>query len=148
MSGSSLDRTARQVRLCISYSLRKDSHPAVNCASAMTDTPTTATLGISAYAANALGDVIYVELPQTGMEVGHGDAIGAVESVKSASDIMTPVSGKVVDANAKLEETPGLLNKSPEDEAWIAKIEVGDMEELNGLMDGEEYKNFTEEVDS
>lgn len=82
------------------------------------------------------------------MEVGHGDAIGAVESVKSASEIMTPVSGKVVDANSKLEETPGLLNKSPEEDAWIAKIEVGDLEELDGLMDAEAYKSFTDEVSS
>lgn len=80
------------------------------------------------------------------MDVGHGDAIGAVESVKSASDIMTPVSGKIVDANSRLEETPGLLNKSPEDEAWIARIEVADKGEMEGLMGAEEYKKFTDEV--
>jgi len=106
----------------------------------------TATLGISAYAAEQLGEVIFVELPQTDMEVGHGDAIGTVESVKSASDIMTPVSGKVVDTNKKLEEQPKLMNQSPEDDAWIAKVEIADQAEMEGLMGPEEYKKFTDEV--
>lgn len=93
--------------------------------------------------------MIYVELPQNEMEVGHGDAIGAVESVKSASDIMTPIAGRVVDTNEKLEEMPGLLNKSPEGDGWIAKIEVaeGEADAIEGLMGAEEYKKFTDDVD-
>ncbi|KAF2398803.1 glycine cleavage system H protein [Trichodelitschia bisporula] len=102
-------------------------------------------LGISKYAANALGDVIYVELPELDMEVGFGDTVGAVESVKSASDIMAPVSGKVVATNEALEEKPGLLNQDPEGEGWIAKIKVEHEEELDGLMDEEAYIKFTEE---
>jgi glycine cleavage system H protein len=107
---------------------------------------TTVTLGISKYASEALGDVIYVELPETGLEVGFDDAVGAVESVKSASDINTPFAGKVVEANSVLEEKPGLLNQDPEGEAWIAKLEVdGAEEEFAKLMDSAAYKTFTEE---
>lgn len=105
------------------------------------------TIGISTYAAKALGDVVFVELPSTDLTVSSGDSIGAVESVKSASDIMTPVSGKIIEANSVLEETPGLINKSPEGEGWLAKIEVSDAKEVDGLMDGDGYRKFTEEAD-
>ena len=81
------------------------------------------------------------------LEVNAGDSIGAVESVKSASDIMTPVSGKIVDANNVLEEKPGTINQSPEGEGWLAKIEVRDAKEVEGLMDGEGYRAFTEEAE-
>ncbi|KAI9695838.1 MAG: glycine cleavage system H-protein subunit [Bogoriella megaspora] len=104
------------------------------------------TIGVSKYAAEALGDVVYVELPTAGMEVDAGGNIGAVESVKSASDIMTPVSGTVVEANSLLESKPGTINRSPEGEGWIAKIKVEDKGELEHLMSAEEYKQFTEEV--
>jgi len=104
------------------------------------------TLGISAYAAKALGDVIYVELPEQNLEVGYGDAVGAVESVKSASDIMTPIAGKVVEANSVLEDKPSLLNQDPEGEGWIAKLEVKDADEVFAkLMDADGYQKFTEE---
>jgi glycine cleavage system H protein len=108
------------------------------------------TLGISKYAANALGDVIYVELPEISLEVSSGDAVGAVESVKSASDIITPVSGKVVETNATLEEKPKLLNEEPEGAGWVAKIEVeGDIVGTGeGLMSVEEYVEFTGEEES
>jgi len=115
-------------------------------------TPPTASIGISTYAAKALGDVVYVELPTIGMTVSKGDAIGAVESVKSASDIMTPLSGEVTEVNSQLEETPGLINKSPEGDGWLAKIKVlpeaGEgAHEWESLMDAKAYKKFTEEVD-
>ncbi len=103
-------------------------------------------IGISEYAAHALGDVVFVELPSTDTEVAAGDTIGAVESVKSASDIMTPVSGKVIEANTELESTPGQINKSPEGEGWIAKISVKDAKELDTLMGPTDYKKFTEEA--
>lgn len=105
----------------------------------------TGTIGITEYAANALGDVVYVELPEIGLEVAKGDTMGAVESVKSASDIMTPVSGKITEHNTVLEEKPGTVNKSPEDEGWMAKIEVSDVSELDSLMSKEEYDSFEKE---
>ena len=104
-----------------------------------------ATVGITDYASSALGDVVYVELPEHGKEVCKGDSIGAVESVKSASDIMTPVSGKIIDTNGLLEEKPGTINKGPEAEGWLAKIEVADATELDTLMSKEEYDNFEKE---
>ncbi|KAK5939038.1 glycine cleavage system H-protein subunit [Knufia obscura] len=100
------------------------------------------TIGITQYASKALGDVVYVELPEVGMEVNKGDTIGAVESVKSASDIMSPVSGKVTEANDVLGDKPGTINKGPEAEGWFAKIEVSDKGELEGLMSKEEYDAF------
>lgn len=103
---------------------------------------TTGTIGITQYASKALGDVVYVELPEVGMEVNKGDTIGAVESVKSASDIMSPVSGKVTEANDVLGDKPGTINKGPEAEGWFAKIEVSDKGELEGLMSKEEYDAF------
>ncbi|KAI9790808.1 MAG: glycine cleavage system H-protein subunit [Peltula sp. TS41687] len=108
----------------------------------------TATIGITTYAAEQLGDVVFVELPNLEQDVKKGDSIGAVESVKSASDIMTPASGKVVQRNDKLEEKPGLINKSPEGDGWIAKLDVLDEEELRvgegGVMDEKGYKEYVE----
>ena len=105
------------------------------------------TIGISTYAAKALGDVVYVELPEVGIEVTQGDSIGAVESVKSASDIMTPVSGKITNANNVLEEKPATINKSPEGDGWLARIEVSDAAQVEALMDADGYQKFTEEAD-
>ncbi|EGD88935.1 glycine cleavage system H protein [Trichophyton rubrum D6] len=107
----------------------------------------TATIGITEYAAKALGDVVYVELPSVDDEVACGDGIGAVESVKSASDIMSPASGKVIEVNTVLEEKPKTVNDSPEEDGWFAKIEVSDASELDGLMDIEAYKASLEEAD-
>lgn len=105
------------------------------------------TIGISTYAAQQLGDVVFVELPEAGAELKQGDAMGAVESVKSASDINTPVSGTITESNGVLEEKPGEINKSPEGDAWMAKIEVSDASEVESLMDAEAYQAFTEESD-
>src|SRR4051812_5054634 len=102
------------------------------------------TLGISEYAAKALGDVVYVELPEVDAEVNAGDAIGAVESVKSASDILSPVGGTVAEVNEALTEKPGQLNKDPEGESWIAKIKVTG--EPEGLMSKAEYTSFTDDA--
>ena len=103
------------------------------------------TIGISVYAAKNLGDVVFVELPTLDLEVSAGDSIGAVESVKSASDIMTPVSGKIIEANDVLQEKPGTINKGPEGEGWIARIQVKDAAEINELMNDVEYGQFTAE---
>ncbi|KAL0635380.1 glycine cleavage system H-protein subunit [Maublancomyces gigas] len=101
-----------------------------------------ATVGITAYAAHALGDAVFVELPNLDTEVAAGDPFGAVESVKSASDIMSPVSGIVVETNQKLADKPSLINKSPEKDGWILKIKVSDASELDGLMEASEYEAY------
>jgi glycine cleavage system H protein len=109
----------------------------------------TGTLGISDYAAHALGDVVYVELPTLPMEVEAGDTIGAVESVKSASDINSPITCTIVEVNNILEEKPGTINNAPEDTGagggWIAKVEIGEqgIKDLEGLMDAAAYKEFS-----
>jgi glycine cleavage system H protein len=102
---------------------------------------------VSEYAAKALGDVVYVELPAEDLEVNGGDAIGAVESVKSASDIYSPVAGTITGFNSLLEEKPGTINASPEQDGWIAKIKVkdGEAEKISALMDAEAYAKHTEE---
>ena len=87
---------------------------------------------------------MYIELPTLDTEISAGDTIGAVESVKSASDVLSPIAGKVIATNEVLEVKPGIINKAPEGEGWIAEIEVG-KGEVEGLMDGEEYRKFTEE---
>ncbi len=144
MSGSSSPTTRKQVALR-ALTLAPSSHPVFHRANHATFLPLTGTIGISTYAAKALGDVVYVELPTADLEVNQGDAIGAVESVKSASDINSPVSGTIIEANGVLEEKPGTINKGPEGEGWIAKIRVKDGGEVESLMGGEEYKKFTEE---
>lgn len=104
-----------------------------------------ATIGITQYAAKSLGDVVYVEIPTADLEVGAGEPIGAVESVKSASDVLSPLSGKVVDGNAVLSDKPKIINESPEGEGWIAKIEINDPSELDGLLDEKAYLESVED---
>ncbi|KAL6721683.1 glycine cleavage system H-protein subunit [Lecanora helva] len=106
---------------------------------------TIGTIGVSVYAAKNLGDVVFVELPTVDLVVSAGDSIGAVESVKSASDIMTPVSGKIIEANDALQEKPAIINKGPESEGWIARIELKDTKETEELMNDIEYGQFTAE---
>ena len=133
MNGSSLTATERQVlQSQLPSSYRRPNEPP-------------GTIGITEYAAKALGDVVYVELPELGMEVHKGDTIGAVESVKSASDIMTPVSGKISESNQLLQEKPGTINQSPESGGWLAKIEVTELNELDGLMSKADYDKFEKE---
>lgn len=91
-----------------------------------------------------MGDVVYVELPELELDIEAGEAVGAVESVKSASDIWTPVGGKVVEVNNALEEKPKIVSDDAEGEGWIVKIEVTG-EEKGNLMSAEEYKEFTTE---
>ncbi|TFK77032.1 hypothetical protein BDN72DRAFT_23743 [Pluteus cervinus] len=95
---------------------------------------------ITNYAQSALGDVVFVELPKVGDEFAQGDQIGAVESVKAASDIYAPISGIVEEINETLALEPGLLNKSPEDKGWLCKIKVSRPEELEDLMTEDSYK--------
>jgi glycine cleavage system H protein len=105
------------------------------------------TIGISTYAAKSLGDVVFVELPTDGLELAAGDAMGAVESVKSASDIYTPVAGRVNAVNTELEEKPSIINQSPEEFGWIAKLDLQDGEAQRAkekLMDKKAYDAFSQ----
>lgn len=100
-------------------------------------------IGITDYAQGALGNVVYVDLPEVDDEIEAGDDFGAVESVKAASDLTSPVSGKVIEVNEALEDTPELINKDAFAN-WIIKVKLSNKEELNGLMDVEAYKAFCE----
>ncbi len=104
-----------------------------------------ATVGISEHAQNELGDVVYVELPEIGKEVKAGEALCSVESVKSASDVYSPVSGKIVKVNEALEDAPETINKAAESDGWIAKIEVPDSKNFDGLLDKAAYDKLVEE---
>lgn len=101
-------------------------------------------LGISDYAQNSLGDIVYVELPDLDDEIEKEDSFAAVESVKAASDIYSPVSGKIVEVNEDLEDDPALLNADAYAN-WIVKIELSDKAELDELMSGEDYEKLIEE---
>ena len=100
-------------------------------------------VGITDHAQSELGEIVFVELPGVGTEVSAGDSVATVESVKSASDIYTPVSGKIVEVNEKLSDDPSLINNSPYDEGWIFKIELSNKDELNDLMDAKAYSEYT-----
>ena len=107
----------------------------------------TATIGISEYAQEALGDITFVELPRVNDEVEQFEQFAAVESVKAANDIFSPLSGKIIEVNEALESKPGLINKSCYDRGWIAKIEVSEMEETSNLMTSSEYRSFLESAE-
>ena len=100
-------------------------------------------IGITDYAQNALGNVVYVDMPEVDDDVEAGEEFGAVESVKAASDLYSPVSGTVVEVNEALEDTPELINKDAF-ENWIIKVELSDKSELDALMDAKAYEAFCE----
>jgi glycine cleavage system H protein len=102
----------------------------------------TGRVGITAYAAGQLGDVVFVETPEAGTKVKKGDDMAVVESVKAASDVYAPVSGEVVEANAALADAPETVNESPEGEGWFCVIKLSDSGELDGLMDEASYTEF------
>ena len=102
----------------------------------------TGKVGISDHAAHELGDVTFVELPQTGKSVKQFDMLGSIESVKAASDIYAPLSGKVIAVNGALDTTPELVNESAEDRAWMAEIEIANADELQNLMTREQYDAY------
>lgn len=104
-----------------------------------------ATVGITNFAQDKLGDVVYVDLPKVGKEVKKGIAFMSIESVKAASDIYAPVSGKIVQVNEKLNDQPELVNKDPEGQGWLVKIEMINQTELNDLLNEEAYKKLCEE---
>jgi len=102
------------------------------------------TAGITDYAQSSLGDVVFVELPAPGAELAQGEPLGAVESVKAASDIYAPVTGVVQEVNEELNENPGLLNKSPEERGWLCKIKMSNPAEMDNLLSDEAYKAHCE----
>jgi len=104
-----------------------------------------ATVGITDYAANALGDIVFVDLPEVGDEVEKGEAFGAVESVKAASDVYAPISGEVVEINGALEDTPDLVNSSALEDGWFIKVKMSDAGEVDALMDEAAYAEHTKE---
>lgn len=104
----------------------------------------TATVGITEHAQDALGDVVFVELPQAGMSHQKGAVAGVVESVKAAADVYMPVSGEIVDVNAALRDNPSLANSAPLDAGWFFKIRLSDPAEFDALMDEDRYGKFSE----
>lgn len=101
-----------------------------------------ATIGITDFAAQALGDIVYVDLPEVDEEFEKGESFGSVESVKAASDVYAPIGGTVVETNEALADAPEIINESPEDKGWFMKIKIDDADELDELMDADAYKSF------
>lgn len=105
----------------------------------------TAVVGITDYAQDSLGDVVYVELPQEGTAVTKDEPFGVVESVKAVSDLYSPVSGTVTEINDALVDSPEVVNEDPYGDAWMIKIEMSNREELNDLLSAEEYEEYIKE---
>lgn len=105
-----------------------------------------ATIGITEHAQNALGDVVFVELPEAGREVAAEEAIAVVESVKAASDVYAPIAGKIVEANQTLVDDPSLANSAPTTDGWFFKIEPSDASAIDALMSEEEYSKFVDSL--
>ncbi len=101
-----------------------------------------ATVGITSYAADQLGDVVFVETPEVGKTVAKGEQLAVVESVKAASDVYAPVSGEVVEANGELSGAPETVNAEPERGGWFAKLKLKDTAEVDALMDRAAYEQF------
>jgi glycine cleavage system H protein len=104
-----------------------------------------ATIGITDYAQDALGDIVYIDLPEVDMDVEINSEIGEIESTKATSSIIAPVSGKVTEVNEDLSESPETLNEDPYGKGWIAIIELEDVSEPDDLMDASEYTKYVEE---
>jgi glycine cleavage system H protein len=102
------------------------------------------TVGLTAYAIEQLGDIVYMELPEVGTEVAAGESFGVIESVKSASDMYAPISGTVVGANTEIPDNPDILKTDAYDDGWMIKIEASDPAEFEALMDDAAYKKFLE----
>ena len=102
----------------------------------------TATVGISDHAQQALGDIVFAEVPEAGKRVAKGDEAAVVESVKAASDVYSPVAGEVIEGNAAVADDPALINRDPEGEGWFFKLKLDDEGELEGLMDEAAYRDW------
>jgi glycine cleavage system H protein len=102
------------------------------------------TIGITEYAQKELGDVVFVELPQVGSQLEHGDELGSIESVKAVSELFAPVSGEIVEVNEALRDKPELVNTDPYGDGWMVKIKLSDQTEVDDLMNAEEYEEYTQ----
>jgi glycine cleavage system H protein len=102
-------------------------------------------VGITDHAQAALGDIVFVELPEPGLSYAQGDACAVVESVKAASDIYAPISGEIIEFNASLEDDPGLVNSDPYGDGWLFSMTPSDLDELDHLMDKKEYTESIED---
>ncbi len=107
-----------------------------------------ATIGITKHAAELLGDIVFVELPDKGLNVEKDKTAGVVESTKAASDVYTPISGEVVDVNQSIVDDPSKINSDPESSAWFFKLKIKDKSEIDTLMNREEYEKFAKESSS
>lgn len=105
----------------------------------------TGTVGISQYAVDQLGDVVYLELPDVGRSLNSGEPLGDIESVKAVSQVYAPIGGEIAEVNAELQTRPELVNESPLGEGWIVKIRLGGSSSLDQLMSQEEYDSFVAE---
>jgi glycine cleavage system H protein len=105
----------------------------------------TAVFGITSYAADALGDIVFIELPETGAEVSSGSSYSEIESVKAVSDVTAPLSGTVVEVNEDAVDAPEMINESPYDEGWLVKITLSDPSEIDDLMTADEYEEMLAE---
>ena len=104
--------------------------------------------GVSDYAQDSLGDIVFVELPEVGSSFKKGDAFGVVESVKAVSDVYMPVGGEVVETNSDLEDSPETVNSDPFGAGWLIKVKPSSPEELEALLSADDYKKFTEGLES
>lgn len=101
-----------------------------------------ATIGITEYAQSELGDIVFVELPETDDEINEGDTFGSVESVKTVSELYAPISGKVVEVNEELEDSPEFVNEFPYEKAWMVKVEISDESQIEALLTAEKYSKM------
>ncbi|TDM12568.1 glycine cleavage system protein GcvH [Macrococcus lamae] len=101
------------------------------------------TIGITDFAQSELGDIVFVELPEVGDDITAGQPFGSVESVKTVSELYAPISGKVVEVNSDLEDSPEFVNESPYENAWMVKVEASNEDEFNELMDQAQYDEMT-----
>jgi len=102
----------------------------------------TCVLGITEYAQEELGEIVFVDLPEEGDRFSAADEVGTIESVKAVAEVYTPVSGEVVEVNSALEDEPELVNDDPHGDGWLVKLRMGDKGELDGLMSAEKYEEF------
>ncbi len=107
-----------------------------------------ATIGITAYAQESLGDLVFVELPEVGITITSGDDFAVVESVKAASEVYTPVSGEVTETNEDLGDSPEMINENPYTDGWIAKVKLSDKSELDEMMTAEEYQEYINQLEA
>jgi len=125
----------KEVRDDLKYT---DSHEWINIKNG------NAVIGITDHAQSELTDIVFAELPEIGQEIKKGEELCVVESVKSVSEIYSPISGKIIDINKKLEDSPEIINENPYDDGWLVEISIADKKEINNLLEPEEYKNIIE----